>query len=130
MVKRNSSVACMKNDAGPTARQPKYLNFFVCAMARAKSVAGRTRDFDVIIIGGRTFGSVVAEHLFIADATRSRRMLVLEAGPFALPEHAENMPFMGGAPAMWLPWANHPALNCAGLLFAVGGRSLTWGGRS
>jgi hypothetical protein len=60
-----------------------------------QSVGGRTRDFDVIIIGGGTFGSVVAEHLFIADTTRSRRILVLEAGPFVLPEHVQNMPFMG-----------------------------------
>jgi hypothetical protein len=96
----------------------------------SQSVAGRMRGFDVIIIGGGTFGSVVAEHLFIADATRSRRILVLEAGPFVLPEHAQNMPFMGGAPDMRVPWANHPALNYAGLLFAVGGRSLTWGGWS
>jgi hypothetical protein len=95
-----------------------------------QSVGGRTRDFDVIIIGGGTFGSVVAEHLFIADTTRSRRILVLEAGPFVLPEHVQNMPFMGGAPDMRVPWANHPALNYAGLLFAVGGRSLTWGGWS
>ena len=63
-----------------------------------QSVAGRARNFDVIIIGGGTFGSVVAEHLFIADTTRSRRILVLEAGPFVLPEHFQNMPFMGGAP--------------------------------
>jgi hypothetical protein len=96
----------------------------------SQSVAGRTRGFDVIIIGGGTFGSVVAEHLFITDATRSRRILVLEAGPFALPEHAQNMPFMGGAPDMRVPWANHSALNYAGLLFAIGGRSLTWGGWS
>jgi len=95
-----------------------------------ESVGGRTRDFDVIIIGGGTFGSVVAEHLFIADTTRSRRILVLEAGPFVLPEHFQNMPFMGGALDMRVPWANHPALNYAGLLFAVGGRSLTWGGWS
>ncbi len=93
-------------------------------------VAGRTRDFDVIIIGGGTFGSVVAEHLFIADKTRSRRMLVLEAGPFVLPEHMQNMPYMGGAPDMRVPWVNHPALNYPGLIFAVGGRSLTWGGWS
>ena len=50
----------------------------------AQSVGGRTRDFDVIIIGGGTFGSVIAEHLFITDKTRSRRILVLEAGPFVL----------------------------------------------
>jgi len=96
----------------------------------AETVGGRKRDFDVIIIGGGTFGSVVAEHLFIADATRSRRILVLEAGPFVLPEHFQNMPYMGGAPDMRVPWVNHPALNYAGLIFAVGGRSLTWGGWS
>jgi hypothetical protein len=38
-------------------------------------------------------------------------MLVLETGPFALPEHAQNMPFMGDGLDMRLPWANHPALN-------------------
>jgi len=55
---------------------------------------------------------------------------VLEAGPFVLPEHVQNMPFMGGAPDMRVPWVNHPALNYAGLLFAIGGRSLMWGGWS
>ena len=93
-------------------------------------VGGRTREFDAIIIGGGTFGCVVAEHLFISDATRSRRILVLEAGPFVLPEHVQNMPFMGGAPDMRVPWVNHPALNYLGLIFAIGGRSLTWGGWS
>ena len=93
-------------------------------------VGGRTRDFDTIVIGGGTFGCVVAEHLFIADTTRSRRILVLEAGPFVLPEHVQNMPFMGGAPDMRVPWVNHPALNYLGLIFAIGGRSLTWGGWS
>jgi len=64
----------------------------------AQTVAGRRRDFDVIVIGGGTFGAVVAEHLFITDVTHSRRILVLEAGPFVLPEHVQNMPFLGGAP--------------------------------
>lgn len=96
----------------------------------AETVAGHRRDFDVIIVGGGTFGAVVAEHLFIADATRSRRILVLEAGPFVLPEHAQNMPFLGGAPDLRVPWMNHPALNYSGLMFAIGGRSLTWGGWS
>ena len=96
----------------------------------AQTVGGRTRDFDTIIVGGGTFGCVVADHLFIADTTRSRRILVLEAGPFVLPEHVQNMPFMGGAPDMRVPWVNHPALNYLGLIFAIGGRSLTWGGWS
>ena len=94
------------------------------------TVAGHARRFDTIIVGGGTFGCVLAEHLFVTDITRSRRTLVLEAGPFVLPEHVQNMPFMGGAPDMRVPWVNHSALNYAGLLFAIGGRSLTWGGWS
>jgi 3-keto-disaccharide hydrolase/GMC oxidoreductase len=96
----------------------------------SQTVAGRKRDFDVIVIGGGTFGAVVAEHLLVTDATRSRRILVLEGGPFVLPEHVQNMPFLGGAPDLRVPWVNHPALNYSGLIFAVGGRSLTWGGWS
>jgi choline dehydrogenase-like flavoprotein len=95
-----------------------------------QSVAGHRRDFDTIVIGGGTFGAVVAEHIFVTDTTRSRRILVLEAGPFVLPEHAQNMPFLGGAPDLRVPWMNHPALNYSGLIFAIGGRSLTWGGWS
>jgi choline dehydrogenase-like flavoprotein len=96
----------------------------------AQTVGGRRRDFDVIVIGGGTFGAVTAEHLFVTDATRSRRILVLEGGPFVLPEHFQNMPFLGGAPDLRVPWLNHPALNYSGLIFAIGGRSLTWGGWS
>ncbi len=96
----------------------------------AQTVAGRRREFDVIVIGGGTFGAIAAEHLFITDATHSRRILVLEAGPFVLPEHVQNMPFLGGAPDLRVPWVNHQALNYSGLIFAIGGRSLTWGGWS
>src|SRR5262249_55543713 len=94
-------------------------------------VGGRPRGFDTMVVGGGAFGSVVAEHLFISDTTRSRRILVLEAGPYVLPEHVQNIPMVApvnGAPDMRVPWVNHPALNYAGLLFAIGGRSLTWGG--
>lgn len=94
------------------------------------SINGQKRDFDVIVIGGGTFGSVIAERLFISDKTRSRRILVLEAGPFVLPEHVQNMPFQGGDPPMRVPWTNHSALDYKGLLYAIGGRSLTWGGWS
>jgi len=96
----------------------------------AQTVAGRGREFDVIVIGGGTFGAVVAEHLLVTDRTRSRRILVLEGGPFVLPEHVQNMPVMGGAPDLRVPWVNHPALSYSGLIFAIGGRSLTWGGWS
>ena len=101
-----------------------------------QTVAGRRRDFDVIVIGGGTFGAVIAEHLFITDATHSRRILVLEAGPFVLSEHVQNTPLQtsptqsGGAPDLRAPWVSHPALSYPGLIFALGGRSLTWGGWS
>ena len=96
----------------------------------AQFVGGRRREFDAIVIGGGTFGAVIAEQLFLQDTTRSRRILVLEAGPFVLPEHYQNLPFQGGAPDLRVPWAAHPALAYSGLLFAIGGRSLTWGGWS
>ena len=96
----------------------------------ALTVGGRDRKFDAVVIGGGTFSAVVAEQLFLHDPTRSRRILVLEAGPFVLPEHVQNLPFQGGAPDPRVPWVNHPALNYSGLIFALGGRSLTWGGWS
>jgi len=93
-------------------------------------VAGKQRDFDTIVIGGGTFGAAIAASLLFADPTHSRRILVLEAGPFALPEHSQNMPYQGGTPDFRKPWDSHPALAYPGLLFAVGGRSLAWGGWS
>lgn len=94
------------------------------------SVAGRPRLFDVIVIGGGTFGAVMASRLFSSDPTHSRRILVLEAGPFAIPEHVQNMPYGNVVPDMRAPWDSHPALDYKGLLFAIGGRSLSWGGWS
>jgi hypothetical protein len=120
----------------PTSFTVDNMGRFLCntlqeaSDSAAQTVSGRRRDFDVIIIGGGTFGAVVAEHLFITDTTRSRRILVLEAGPFVLPEHVQNMPYMGGAPDPRIPWVNHPSLNYPGLIYAIGGRSLTWGGWS
>src|SRR5437660_9123077 len=94
------------------------------------TVAGKRRDFDAVIIGGGTFGAVMASTLLLNDITNSRRILVLESGPFTLPEHVQNMPFQGGTPDFRVPWDSHPALGYAGLLFSVGGRSLAWGGWS
>jgi hypothetical protein len=61
--------------------------------------------FDVVIIGGGTFGLALAQDLFFRsrrvgpgtiaqDGLRpfNYRMLVLEAGPFALNEHAQDIP--------------------------------------
>lgn len=101
------------------------------AASMQETAGGRSRGFDVIIIGGGTFGSVIAHKLFANDKWRSRRILVLEQGPFVLPEHTQNMPFGGGEPPMNVPWvADQAALDFRGLIHALGGRSLTWGGWS
>lgn len=100
--------------------------------SRGQSVAGKPADFDVIVVGGGSFGSVIANGLFMRDPTHSRRILVLEQGPFVLPEHVQNLPFLGGEPNFRVPWVVRQGsdLGYPGLLYAFGGRSLTWGGWS
>src|SRR5690349_25065770 len=56
---------------------------------------GDLRPFDFIIIGGGTFGSALAEHLWFRSTNRSERILVLDGGPFTLPEHVQNLPALG-----------------------------------
>src|SRR5438874_12472762 len=50
------------------------------------------RPFDFIVLGGGSFGGVAAAHLFNLDVLHRYRILVLEAGPLALPEHVQNLP--------------------------------------
>lgn len=114
------------------------------------------REFDIIVVGGGTFGSAVAQQLFANDLTHAHRILVLEAGPFVIPEHVQNMPMLGLGPdgarlengqaktignlrainqsavarkEVWgLAW--HSAIGFPGLAYCLGGRSLYWGGWS
>jgi choline dehydrogenase-like flavoprotein len=96
------------------------------------------RPFDVIVIGGGAFGVVFAQHLLAQDDTQSRRILVLERGPFVVPEHQQNLPYVGGVlpptSEIWVSdlasLANNRKGGFAGLLFTIGGRSLHWGGWS
>jgi hypothetical protein len=103
-----------------------------------KSVDPDARPFDIIIIGGGSFGSVLASHIFSIDQTHAHRILVLEAGPFLYPEHVQNMPpafdSLDGTGVWGVPWASDSPQswnqNFPGLAFCLGGRSLFWGGWS
>ncbi len=111
------------------------------------------KPFDIVVIGAGAVGGAVAQHLFAQDRTHSHRILVLEAGPYLLPEHLQNLPMPGlqiyGPEAtsiadlrsqgrfgldqprdeVWgLPW--HSNTKSPGLAFVIGGRSLAWGGWS
>lgn len=104
--------------------------------------SGNLRPFDFIIIGGGTFGAALAEHLWFRSTNRSERILVLDGGPFVLPEHVQNLPTLGftaGDPRkdhqpqkeVWgLAWNSSDPVGFPGLAYCVGGRSVFWGGWS
>jgi choline dehydrogenase-like flavoprotein len=128
------------------------LGRFICngldeALASTQRIDAR--PFDIIVIGGGSFGSVLAQRLFTRDKTHAHRILVLEGGPLALSEHVQNYPILGLDPPgatsiadlraigqdkvarneVWgLAW--HGNQKFPGLAYCVGGRSVFWGGWS
>lgn len=90
------------------------------------------RPFDVIAIGGGSFGPIMAENVFFDDETHSRRVLVLDAGPLVLGEHQQNLPVIGDVEKLvrGVPWLAEDSLRFAGLRFMLGGRSVFFGGWS
>jgi choline dehydrogenase-like flavoprotein len=137
-----------------TTPTPQYTDFskdvlgrYVCngldeAIASASGQGGR--PFDLIIVGGGSFGATLAQHLLALDTLGLHRILVLEAGPNVLPEHVQNLPVLGlvapgpttadpGVPRaeVWgLPWRTNVDQGFPGLAYCTGGRSLFWGGWS
>jgi choline dehydrogenase-like flavoprotein len=110
-----------------------------------QSTQGRpdARPFDVIVIGGGSFGAIFAQHMFYRDTTHSHRILVLDGGPLVLPEHVQNLPMLGlNVPfppvtqdpgqireQVWgMPWRANTGFP--GLAYCLGGRSLFFGGWS
>lgn len=100
--------------------------------------------FDVIVVGSGMYGAYVAQQLAQEGAAKNVRVLVLEAGPFLVSEHVQNLAMIGLnvageiSPAadpgvarehVWgIPWRGSVAFP--GLAFCVGGKSLYWGGWS
>ena len=55
------------------------------------------RPFDIIVVGGGTFGAAIAEQLWFRQRQLGGglRTLVVEAGLFSLPEHVQNTGILG-----------------------------------
>jgi choline dehydrogenase-like flavoprotein len=105
-------------NSDPTARAAAGLGMY-----------SNMRPFDFIILGAGTFGGALAEHLWFRSTGRSERILVVDAGPFLLPAHVQNLPMLSLGNEVWgLPWNSNIA--SAGLAYCVGGRSIFWGGWS
>lgn len=105
-------------------------------------------DFDVVVIGAGMYGGYCAAEVFWQgdeEAVRPLRVLVLEAGPFLLAEHGQNIPSAGVYdPAgqfdtyddqnprireklVWgIGWRSNVPFNATA--YCVGGKSLYWGG--
>jgi len=97
------------------------LGNYVCNTIAEATNSG---PFDVIIIGGGTFGLVLAQDLFFRARRQgpgtiqqdglkppNYRILVLEGGPFTLPEHVQDLPSLGLAnPGVQAPFPPGSAL--------------------
>jgi choline dehydrogenase-like flavoprotein len=100
------------------------------------STTGGGKPFDVVVLGGGSFGGVLAHRLFQLDSRlQQHRILVLEGGPFLIPEHVQNLPTIGDVlgEVQLVPWQPSPAspnLTFPGLAYCLAGRSLFWGGWS
>ncbi len=107
-----------------------------------EATAGGTRQFDAVVIGAGMFGGYCAEQIYRFGAANNLKVLVLDAGPFLVPTHVQNLPDLGlYAPdplfpasdpgvarnLVWgMPWrANVPFIGQA---YCIGGKSLYWGG--
>ncbi|WP_370178867.1 hypothetical protein [Bradyrhizobium ottawaense] len=80
--------------------QGRYLCNNLAEVDAWKSTGGR--PFDFIIVGGGTFGSAIAEHLWFRQKQSGGglRTLVVDAGLFTVPEHVQNTGIQGfGDPA-------------------------------
>ena len=96
--------------------------------------------FTLVVVGAGAYGAYLAAKAFAFHP--AARILLLEAGPFLVPEHVQNLGNLGlGVPApippasdpgvardlVWgLPWRGN--VDFPGVAYCCGGKSLFWGG--
>ncbi len=118
---------------------------FIC---NTYSEATINADFDVIVIGSGMYGAYCAAKIYRdsrAAGGKQLRILILEAGPFLVHEHGQNIPDLGlknpFRPVLdpFSPQAQQPRdlvwgvgwrsnVGFPGTAYCVGGKSIYWGG--
>lgn len=119
------------------------LGRYVCSTLD-EAIGNGGRPFDVVVIGAGMFGAYLAEKIYRQSADQGLRVLVLDAGAYALPTHVQNLPHLGLNPpdtvlvtrndqdpgprmGVWgNPWHSNEPFT--GLAYTPAGRSLFWGG--
>jgi Domain of Unknown Function (DUF1080)/GMC oxidoreductase len=119
------------------------LGRFVCSTLD-EAINNGGRPFDVVVIGAGMFGAYFAEKIYRQSTDQGLRILVLDAGSYTLPTHAQNLPHLGLNPpdtalvmrndqdpgprvGVWgIPWHSNEPFT--GLAYTPAGRSLFWGG--
>jgi choline dehydrogenase-like flavoprotein len=117
------------------------LGRFICNTWE-EATANSTRRFDAVVIGAGMFGGYCADKIFRFGSNNNLKVLVLEAGPFMVATHLQNLPKAGinvpgqinpanepgvARELVWgMPWRSN--VDFIGQPYCVGGKSLYWGG--
>lgn len=128
-------------DVQRTALSLDALGRFVCN-TWDEAIGNGGAPFDAIVIGAGMFGGYCAEKIYRLGANNGLRVLVLDAGPFLVATHVQNLPRVGinvpgplypandpgfARELVWgIPWRSN--VDCVGQAYCVGGKSLYWGG--
>lgn len=91
------------------------------------------RPFDVIIVGSGMYGGSAAAKLFDLGRDQDIRILVIEAGPFVITEHIQNLARIGFGVADTLQerhWVSNLGDGYSPHHICIGGKSAFWGGWS
>jgi hypothetical protein len=139
MVLRSLAPSGGETSVQSTTLSVDALGRYICS-TWAEAVESGGPPFSVVIVGSGAYGSYLAAKLFRLHP--AARVLVLEAGPFLVSEHVQNLGNIGlnvasaispiadpgvARELVWgLPWRGNTEFP--GLAYCCGGKSLYWGG--
>ena len=136
-------------DVQATTLSKDLMGRYICStLEEAIPDESQPLNFDVIVLGAGMYGGYCASKIHQLTKNENEygkpRILVLDGGPFLLPEHGQNIPDIGannpggtldtfGADAqrpreiVWgIGWRSNQ--QYVGTAYCVGGKSLYWGG--